>query len=162
MRLASYEDFHGEIYTEYRHHEGYAKRAELFAWFPDPVLVVGCGFGFLVEEFSKLGKDAYGIDASLYAIRNRVTERVTLNSILDPADIALLQIGFERFGTVVTEDILPYLTDNEAKLAGLNCAKLGGIVTHMVTEQGQADLNYHPAGYWMTLTRQITISLEGM
>lgn len=158
MRLASHEDFHGEIYTEYRHHEGYAKRAKLFERFPDPILVVGCGFGFLVEELLEIGKDAHGIDASPYAIRNRVNDRVTLSSILDSVDVARLQ----RFGTVITEDLLPYLTDGEARIASVNCSKLGGIVMHMVTEQGQAELNYHSTGYWMTLTGQITISLEGM
>ena len=158
MRLASHEDFNGGIYTGYRHHQGYAKRARLFERFPDPVLVVGCGLGFLVEEFLKLGKDAYGIDASLYAIRNRVNDRVTLNSILDSVDVAQLQ----RFGTVITEDLLPYLTDNEVRYATENCAKLGGIVMHMVTEQGEADLNYHSVGYWMALTGQLTTSLEGM
>lgn len=158
MRLASHEDFNGGIYTNYRHHDGYAKRARLFERFLDPVLIVGCGFGFLVDELLKLGKDAYGIDASLYAIRNRTNERVTLNSILDSVDVAQLQ----RFGTVITEDLLPHLTDHEARVAAVNCSRLGGIVIHMVTEQGEADLNYHPVGYWMTLTGQPTLSLEGM
>ena len=162
MRLASQEDFFGGIYTEYRHHEGYAKRARLFERFPDPILVVGCGFGFLVQELLSRGKDAYGIDASLYAVRNRVLDRVSLNSILDPGDVTLLQIQLERFGTMITEDLLPHLTDDEAKIAAENCARLGGIVVHMVTEQGDAKLNYHSSGYWMTLTNQPTISLEGM
>lgn len=159
VRLASYEDFHGRIYTDYRHHEGYAKRAKLFEHFPDPILIVGCGFGFLVDELLKLSKGAYGIDASLYATLNRVNDRVSLKSILDPVDVESLRT---RFATVITEDLLPHLKDEEAKIAAMNCSKLGGIVVHMVTEQGEADLTYHSTGYWMTLTNQLTVSLEGM
>lgn len=153
MRLACPEDFYGLIYSHYRHHEGYAKRANLFRYFPDPILVVGCGFGFLVTELLKLDKDAWGIDASPYAVENRENDRVELGNILD----GKLKAG--KFATVVTEDLLPYLTDDEAIAASRNCQ---GIVVHMVTEQGQADLNYHSTGYWMNLTKQLTVSLEGM
>lgn len=157
MRLASYGDFHGEIYTDYRHHEGYAKRAQLFRYFPEPILVVGCGFGFLVEEFQLLAKPAWGIDASLYAFENRVSERLKLADILD---IRAWDLG--QFETLITEDLLPYLTDDEAKGAARNCQAVSPIVIHMVTERGEADLNYHTTGYWMTLTGQLTVSLEGM
>jgi 2-polyprenyl-3-methyl-5-hydroxy-6-metoxy-1,4-benzoquinol methylase len=163
VRLASEEDFYnGPIYTAYRHHEGYAKRARLFQGFPDPILVVGCGFGFLLVEFEKLGREAWGIDASEYAIENRVTERVWSASILDDIDIALLQSQLGLFGLVITEDLLPYLTDEETKIAARNCSKLSSLVIHMVTVEGQADLNYHSLGQWMTLTGQLTTSLEGM
>lgn len=157
MRLASYEDFNGGIYTHYRHHEGYAKRARLFRYFPEPILVVGCGFGFLVDEFKSLAKSAWGIDASPWATENRVDERVRLASILD---IRSWELG--EFATIVTEDLLPYLSDNEALIAARNCQALSPIVVHLVTEQGTADLNYHSTGYWMSLTGQLTTSLEGM
>lgn len=163
MRLASYEDFNnGPIYTEYRHHEGYAKRAKLFEPFPDPILVVGCGFGFLVEEFLRLGKCAWGIDASDYCIENRTNENVWQASILDYTDVPLLLAQLGAFETVITEDLLPYLSDDEALIASRHCDLLGHFVIHMVTEQGTVDLNYHSTGYWQALTGQLTISLEGM
>lgn len=155
MRLASQEEY-ATAYTEYRHHKGYAKRAALFRNFPEPILVVGCGFGFLVVEFEKLGKVAWGMDAAEYADENRVTDRFLPLSVLDdPAPLG-------QFATVITEDLLPWLTDEEAKTAANNCAQLGGIVVHLVTEQGEADYNYHSCGYWMTLTNQLAVSLEGM
>lgn len=159
MRLATYSDFHGEIYTKYRHHEGYAKRARLLANFPSPILVVGCGFGYLVDELRKLGIIAWGIDASDYAFQNRTSRFVVKGDILQPGLTGVLGT---RYGTVITEDLLPYLTDLEAYDAAEHCAQLGTIVIHLVTEQGQAQLNYHPCGYWMTLTNQLTVSLEGM
>jgi 2-polyprenyl-3-methyl-5-hydroxy-6-metoxy-1,4-benzoquinol methylase len=163
VRLACKEDFfNGPIYSYYRHHKGYAKRAKLFECFPDPILVVGCGFGFLLVEFEKLGKEAWGIDASEWAIENRVTERVWSASILDDVDIALLQSQLGAFGLVITEDLLPHLTDEEAKIAARNCSKLSSLVIHMVTVEGQADLTYHSLGQWMNLTNQLTTSLEGM
>lgn len=158
MRLASLQDFYGGIYTDYRHHEGYAKRALLFRYFPEPILVVGCGFGFLVQELIDLRKQAWGIDAAPYAIENKVNKRVFQSNILDLSGWTLGEVG-----TVVTEDLLPHLTDNEALIAARNCQALACVVVHMVTEQGQhEELNYHTAGYWMNLTNQPTISLEGM
>lgn len=158
MRLASKEDFYnGSVYTEYRHHAGYAKRVQLFRYFPEPILVVGCGFGFLIKEFEELGKLAWGVDASPYAIENRVSKRVVYGNILDMKE---WQLG--TFGTVITEDLLPHLTDEEALVAARNCQAISPIVVNMVTEKGDAKLNYHTCDYWMTLTDQLTISLEGM
>lgn len=159
MRLASYKEFNdGPIYTRYPlPDEVYDKRGRLFRFYPEPILVVGCGFGGLVRAFSDLGKQAWGIDASQYAIDNRVSERVRLGSILNLSDSPL-----GEFGTLITEDVLPCLTDDEAVIAARNCQALAPIVINLVTEQGQADLNYHSTGYWMTLTGQLTISLEGM
>lgn len=153
MRLATESDFYGEIYTCYRHHEGYAKRARLFENFPEPILVAGCGFGFLVDEFLKLGKDAWGIDLSKYAVENRVNDHVARGNILDHQG---------NYETIITEDLLPYLTDEEAQQAAENCKRIGRIVIHLVTVEGEADLNYHSLGYWMNLTGQLTASLEGM
>lgn len=157
MRLATYEDFHGAIYTEYRHHDGYKKRARLFYYFPEPILVVGCGFGFLVQEFLNLKKQAWGIDASQYCIDNRITDRVFKADVLDLSTWTLGEMG-----TIITEDLFPHLTDDEVLVAARNCQALAPIVIHLVTERGQADLNYHSVAQWMNLTDQPTISLEGM
>lgn len=142
-------------YTDYRHHAGYLKRARLLLPFPEPIIVAGCGFGFLVVELQRLGKLAHGIDASDYCYQHRATENFTLHDILSgPPRL--------RAATVVTEDLLPWLTDAEAVTCAKNCALLSPLVVHLVTEQGQADYNYHSTGYWMSLMGQPTISLEGM
>jgi SAM-dependent methyltransferase len=164
MRLASQSDFYnGPIYTQYRHHEGYAKRARLFRYFPEPILVVGCGFGFLVTEFLRVGRRAAGIDAAVYAIERKDNDAIFWASVLDIQDCRITLRDFLPFGTVITEDLLSYLTDEEATIAAINCSKLGPIVIHMVTEQGEApQLNYHSTAEWMNLTSQLTVSLEGM
>jgi hypothetical protein len=156
MRLASPEDFfNGPVYTCYRHHEGYRKRALLLHPFPDPILIVGCGWGFLVDELHRLDHtDCWGIDASDYAIANRVHKQVVKADMLDPP--------LSHFSTAVTEDLLPCLTDEEAAVAAINCASIAPIVIHLVTEHGQGDLNYHSTAEWLRLTGQITVSLEGM
>lgn len=155
MRLASPEEF-ATAYTQHRWHEGYAKRARLFASFPDPILVVGCGFGYLVEELLQLGKSAWGVDLSDYAEDNCVTENFSKVDIT--GDISLLP----PFATIITEDLLPWLTDDEAAKAAKNCSAHGAIVIHLVTVAGEADYNYHSTAEWMTLTHQLTVSLEGM
>lgn len=166
MMVATPERFYGTWYTQYRHHEGFARRAQLLQTMPEPLLIVGCAFGYLVEELRKLGKDVDGIDASRWAIENKVSDRVYLLDIFHKTAIEIARQNKGNvgpFATVVTEDLLPCLTDNEARTVAVNCARLGNLVVHLVTERGEvAELNYHPTGYWMNLTNQIAISLEGM
>lgn len=162
MRLASYEDFNGGIYTRYPPpDEVYDKRARVFRFYPEPILVVGCGFGGLVRAFRDLNKQAWGIDASQWAIDNRdkqVGDRVFKFDILDLSNWTLGQMG-----TVFSEDVWPCLTDNEVLVAARNCQALAPFVINMVTERGEhEDLNYRPTGYWMSFTGQPTLSLEGM
>jgi hypothetical protein len=154
MRLASPEEY-AQAYTDYHHHSGYAKRARLLQYLPDPIIVVGCGFGYLILELQRLGKLAHGIDVSDYCWDHRVTDNFTQHDILR---------GLPRLNasTVITEDLLPWLTNAEAIICAENCAQLSPLVLHLVTESGQADYNYHSTGYWMSLTNQLTISLEGM
>lgn len=157
--VATPERFNGQWYTQYRHHDGFAKRAALLANFPGPILVVGAAFGYLVDELLPY-HEAYGVDASEWAVE-QAGERVIVANIL--TDVTRIQKHFGAFGTVVTEDLLPSLTDDEAITAATNCAQLGDIVLHLVTEHGEvAELNYHSTGYWMNLTQQLTVSLEGM
>jgi SAM-dependent methyltransferase len=159
MKLATREDYqNGPIYTRYPPPpEVYARRARLLQGFPEPILVIGCGFGGLVQALSESGQQAWGIDASPYAIENRVTERVRQADILTPSTWTL-----GNSSTVISEDLLPCLTDGEVLTAAWNCRLLAPIVVHMVTEHGQADLNYHSCVEWMQLTNQLTVSLEGM
>lgn len=160
MRLASHADFqNGPIYTRYPlPPEVYAKRARLFHFYPEPILVVGCGFGGLVQALIEDGKQVWGIDASPYAIENRTHARVVLGNILD---LSGWQMG--QFATLITEDLLPHLTDEEVLVAARNCQAISPIVIHMVTEQGEAkELIYRTAAKCMNLTNQPTVSLEGM
>lgn len=163
MRIASAADFYdGPIYTYYPLPDLiYDKRARLFRFYPEPILVVGCGFGGLVRAFRGLNKQAWGIDASQWAIENRdkrVEKRVFNFDILDLSNWTLGQME-----TVITEDLFPHLTDDEVLIAARHCQVLAPFVVNMVTEHGQdKGLNYRLTGYWMSLTGQPTISLEGM
>lgn len=163
MRLLTEEDcFNGPIYTRYPlPRKIYTKRAELFRGYPDPILVVACGFGLLVTELLKLNKRAWGIDAAPYCEKH-FEPKCSLLSILDRVDVGMLQATHGYFGTVITEDLLPHLTDEEVKLAAGHCELLGPIVIHLITERGEADLNYRSTAECMNLTKQLTVSLEGM
>lgn len=162
MILASSEVYE-KAYSQYPlPEEVYAKRAKLFEAYPEPILIVGCGFGGLVKELRKLGKDAWGIDASPYAWENRIGDYVWSSDILNPSKVEILYKQLGPFGAIITEDLLPWLTDEEAKTCAKNCSRLGSIVVHLVTEQGEAGYNYKPAFQWRNLTGQLTHTLEGL
>lgn len=150
-------------YTKYPLPEAvYAKRARLFEAYPELILIVGCGFGGLVKELRRLGKNAWGIDASEWAVRNRVSDYVWLSDLTKDIDTNRLLELLGSFATIISEDTLPWLTDEEAIQCAKNCARLGRIVIHLVTEQGEADYNYRSCAYWRNLTNQLTHPLEGL
>jgi hypothetical protein len=159
MQLATEQRFNGTWYTKYRHHKGFAKRAQLLISYPEPILIIGCGFGYLIVELELLGKVAKGLEASDWAVQNRVRNSVKLGSALDVTKISLQA----PFASIVTEDLLPCLTDAEVLTLATNCASFTIPVLHLVTEQGAAsELNYRPRGEWAELTGQQIMSLEGM
>lgn len=156
-------EVYAQAYTEYPLPEAvYAKRAKLFESYPEPVLIIGCGFGGLVKELRRLGKNAWGMEASEWAVRNRVGDYVWQGDTLDPVDVSMFSTQLGPIATIVTEDLLPWLADEEAITCANSCSTLGQIVIHLVTERGEVDYNYHSCAYWRNLTNQLTCPLEGL
>lgn len=165
MRLASAADFiDGPMYSEYRHFECHAERAELLTeLYPvGSVLVVGCAWGFVVQELLDRGWDAWGIDASEWAVSMAYVSidapaRVLFGNATDPADMdaACARAGVERFDLAVTDDILPALTDAEIQRGVTQCRRVARNVLHCVTPKPASEttleLNWKPIGVWREL-----------
>jgi len=93
------------------------------------LLIVGCGFGYLVDKAVTLGYDAWGIDASAYAINRgkevlpAIASRLIVADALVDAQVkaAATAAGIPganpRFELLVTEDLLTCLTDTEVTTA---------------------------------------------
>lgn len=177
-RLATAEDFEGlapqALYTAYRRYPFFAERATAInARYTTKVkaLVAGCGYGYLVDELVKLGWDAWGIDASAYAITKGKAELPAIATRLIQADAgnasqmsavrtAAGLTGNRRFGLIVTEDILPVCTDAEANtiLQQLRANLVaGGPMLHIITPGNPADpakfapLNWKSVAQWRAL-----------
>lgn len=151
MRLASKADFEGgALYTNYRRFPMFGWRA---AWLTARYgtagkwLVAGCGWGYLVDELVALGVDAWGIDASSYAVSKAqeagtlapgVGNRVVLIDATNRSQLASLRStaglsGSQRFTVIVTEDILPVLTDSEASAVAAEARRVGTNICHVLT-----------------------------
>lgn len=145
MRLACHEDFEAEggLYwnPSFCDYPQFTRRAEqLAARFPSGrVLIVGCAWGFTVQHCLEQGLDAWGCDASLYAL-DRATEhlpaevraRIFYGDITEATSMANVAQG-RPFNAVVSEDMMPMLTIPEVKRAKQVLASLGGTVLHYVT-----------------------------
>lgn len=174
MRLATQADFEqGGLYTSYRRYPFFAERAAavVAAYGSVKTLVVGCGWGYLVDELLRLGVDAWGIDASLYAITKGkavagmlpatltrlsvadATNRTQLTAVRTTAGL----VGSARFGLVVTEDMLPMLTDAEVTTAVTECRRIATNMLHIVTPGTATDaskltaLNWKSTAAWKAL-----------
>jgi cyclopropane fatty-acyl-phospholipid synthase-like methyltransferase len=170
-RIASAADFEqGGLYTAYRRYPFFAERADfLTRRYPElgTVLVVGCGWGYLVDELETRGWDAWGADASAYAIARGQAELPHLEGRLFRADVTdarhldLLMRRtdppIDRFDLVVTEDLLPALDDDEIARALAALRGVGRTLVHIVTpgdDRGGArhsDLNWKPIAAWRSL-----------
>lgn len=105
----------------------------------------GCGWGWLVNLAVTAGYDAYGFDASSYAITTgktkfpAVASRLFLRDALVAADVTASRgdaglHGAQRFALLVTEDLLECMSDAEIAttlplLRAACTANLGHIVT---------------------------------
>ena len=171
-RLASASDFedNGVMYTNYRRYQFFAERAAVIheAFPTGKILIAGCGWGFLVDELVKLGRDAFGFDASPYATARSVevlgptiSSRVFSASVLVRAQMTSTKasIGFsgaQKVPLLVTEDLLPVLTNAEITTALTECRRIATNLLHVVTPGDPADpsklagLNWKPVATWKT------------
>jgi hypothetical protein len=143
MIIATREDFEPQteaehltaMYTSYMDYPFFEERVNSikgrFAPNNQKVAVWGCGWGYLVQKAVAAGYDAYGFDASPYAIQrgkelipsiaNRLFVRNALNSAdMTPARRDAGIQGNARFTISVSEDMLTCLTDNEITTALVN------------------------------------------
>lgn len=173
MRLATATDFEGgALYSNYHRYPFFADRADsLVARYgtTGKWLIGGCGWGFLVDELITRGVDAWGVDASSYcltkAVANLVSGRaskilqadITSRTSLATAKTATGLSGSTKFRIMVTEDVLPVLTDAEITSALTECRRIATNVFHICTPGDPADpaknpvLNWKSASAWKTL-----------
>jgi SAM-dependent methyltransferase len=176
-RQATADDFEGRradsLYTLYRRYDFFATRAAIIhARYPavGKILIAGCGYGYLVDELVKLGRDAWGIDAATYAVNTgkaempQIAGRLILadagNSLdMQAARAAAGLTGNRRFDLIVDEDMLPVMSDAEATgaLAQMRANVLNGRIFHIITPGDPVDpskvaaLNWKSIGAWKAI-----------
>lgn len=128
------------------------------------ILIAGCGYGYLVKHLLSLGADAWGVDASPWAISqgttvapNRILQAdVTQRAQLDAARTAAGLKSTQKFTAVITEELLPSLTDAEVAVALTELRRVGTVLFHIVTAvELQADRM--PEFNWKTLAEWKTV-----
>lgn len=132
-------------------------------------IICGCGWGYLVAKAVAAGYDAYGGDASSYAISKAqalfpaLASRFVVADLTTTAGVNAVRsaaglVGQQRFALGVTEDLLTVLTDTEIS----NClsavrnrvnSNLLHIVTLLDPESPFQDprLNWKTAAQWLAL-----------
>jgi cyclopropane fatty-acyl-phospholipid synthase-like methyltransferase len=175
-RLASLADFEqGGLYTSYRRYPFFAERREMvMGRFGNPqsagkILIAGCGWGYLVEELLTQGYDVWGCDASAYAVGKAqevltapAAARVILADCLVRSQMTALRgtaglTGNQRFSTVITEDMLPVLTNAEVttvltelrRIAQLNLFHI--ITCSDVPAEREPTLNWKTQAEWQAI-----------
>lgn len=146
-KIATQADFQGSSvwYTEYRRWPDFGLRADKFAGrYTGQVAVIGCAYGYLVAELVERGIDAYGCDASSWAIEEGLRQQPALAGRLFVADATIRSSlsafkadcglsGGRKFGLVLTEDVLSCAeTDAEAGLMLAELRRIGQSLAHVV------------------------------
>lgn len=118
-------------YTEYE------ERAELISTLVDRgtrILVVGCGFGYLPHELTRIGLPARGVDSSDW-IAARWSRNRPSGFMRSPlhADIRDPEAELANIDALVTESVLEsYPDDDERESLLARCRELAQTVIHMV------------------------------
>ena len=129
------------------------------------ILVAGAAFGYLVEELLARGFDVLGFDLSDYAIQKMETSvnatargRMQKRDMLNGGDYTALRQshdlrGNQKWHIIISEDVLPCLSDTEAE-QGVSLARNGGTVrVHMITPGQPTDLFRVPTLNWKTMAQ---------
>ena len=149
-RIATQADFQQNWYSDvYQRYPFFAERAETIRgrFVNQSILIAGCGYGYLVDELRALGINAWGFDASAYAVQQAATivpGRVTLADTLSRQQLSAARTfaglsGNQRFGAVITEDLLPCLTLSEIPTALAELRRISGALFHIITCANERD-----------------------
>ena len=118
--LATQQDFEANgLYSNYYRWPLFRRRAEIIrqTYNPTTVLVIGCGWGFLVDELRNKNIEAWGADLSEYAIRKAHTEVPDSYRHIEKADGRnarhLQRVGPGYFDLAVTEDVLTVCSNEQ-------------------------------------------------
>jgi 2-polyprenyl-3-methyl-5-hydroxy-6-metoxy-1,4-benzoquinol methylase len=139
--LANQQDFEANgLYSNYHRYKLFQRRAEIIrqTFSPQSVLVVGCGWGFLVDELRMKGLDAWGVDLSEYAIRKAHAEVPDVYRYIEKADgrvaRSLERVGPGHWDVVVTEDVLTVCSNEQEVSRFVAAARaVGDQAFHIVT-----------------------------
>lgn len=131
-------DYNGYIDDQYRRYSFFTDRGIIFnsqwnGYKNNTLLIAGCGWGFLVQELMENHgfTDVWGCDASEYAVNiaapanlpAQYASRILLGDITSDADMksvanaAGIPGGNPKFRAILTEDVLPCLTQPEITTA---------------------------------------------
>ena len=114
---------------------------------PITVLDVGCAKGFLVGELRKRDVMAWGIDSSVYAVRNATSDAENYVSLQAASDVLPM-----RYSLITCIEVLEHLPEDEALRA------LDNICTHTdavmfssspLDHDEPTHINVHPTRYWI-------------
>jgi SAM-dependent methyltransferase len=179
-RLATEADFHGErmgnpgaMYADYRRYPHFAQRAVAVAGRTAAaarILVVGCGYGYLVDALLAAGRpNTWGVDAAPWATGRaaaavgaaagaRVRQAdATSAAALRAAKQAMGLGATQRFDLAVTEDVLPCLTAAEQTALLAAVRQHATALLHVVTPGDPADprkgagIDWRSAAAWKAL-----------
>lgn len=128
------------------------------------LLIVGCGYGYLVDDAVTAGYDAWGVDASAYAINKgktllpAIANRLIVADALVGAqlDAAATTAGLKRnvkWPLLVTEDVLTVMSDAEVQTCLTNTrARCSTNLLHFVIPgDPQTEPSCDPRINWKTI-----------
>jgi protein-L-isoaspartate(D-aspartate) O-methyltransferase len=112
-------------YGGYNYDGRYKETAEKIAGFyglkkGDSVFEVGCGKGYLLVEFLRLGMEVQGVDVSEYAIEHAHPE---LRESIFCGDMREIELPEKGFDLVLAKDTLPHFEEPDVELVIKKCMR---------------------------------------
>jgi len=163
--------------TGYRRYPFFADRVaqlkQRFAPNGQALLVAGCGYGYLVDEARTAGYNAWGVDASAWALGQspvaafvRQADVLVASQLDAAANAAGLHGNPPRWDLLLTEDLLTCMSDAEISTAlGLLRARCRANLAHLVTVADpamtqDARLNWKTAAQWKAILSPPDVVLD--
>jgi 23S rRNA U2552 (ribose-2'-O)-methylase RlmE/FtsJ len=118
------------------------------------VVLIGAAFGWIAEDWVKLGINVVAVDTSTWIHANlegnAVVPIINADCRTEPGREAILNALNTVPDFVISEDVLPVLTDDDCNTLALGMRALGGKTAHWITTgtSGDVDLNWKTQEQW--------------
>lgn len=118
------------------------------------VVLIGAAFGWIAEDWIKLGVNVVAVDTSSWIHANlegnAIIPIINADCRTEPGREVILSALGTTPDYVISEDVLPVLTDDDCNTLALGMRAMGGIIAHMISTgtSGNVDLNWKTQEQW--------------
>lgn len=131
-------------------------------FFPKTVIDVGCAYGIIVSELRRFGVDAYGVDASQYAVSMAKEQDKDFIKQSALPELKLPDSFPQKFDLLLCIEVLEHIPEEMAYKSIKRLTELSDLILFSSSPYDTVEpthLNVQPQQYWIDLFQKLNFEL---